>query len=138
MPKRGRKSMADLAITPTSLGPVMRPDAPYDVTTEEAEEWWAITNRMPAEWFPRETHALLTNFCRHVVTARRISQLISVTETAEHLDIEMYDRLLRMRERESRAASSLATRLRMTQQSTIDLRTQKPVLPPAPWLGVPK
>jgi hypothetical protein len=138
MPKRGRKSMADLAITPVSLGAIPRPDSPYDLSDQESEEWWAVVGRMPADWFPRETHALLTNFCRHVVTARRISQLISVTEAAEPLDIEMYDRLLRMRERETRAASSLATRLRMTQQSTIDLRTQKPVLPPAPWLGVPK
>jgi hypothetical protein len=138
MAKRGRRSMAELAVNPVSLEVVQRPDSPYDLTDEESVEWWAIVARLPADWFGRETHGLLTNYCRHVISARRISQLIVTVEKAEHFDLDQYDQLLRMRERESRAASSLATRMRMTQQTVHHRTRDKPVLPPAPWLGVPK
>jgi hypothetical protein len=134
MAKRGRRSMAELAVTQVSLEAVPRPDSPYDLTDEESTEWWAIVARMPADWFPRETHALLTNYCRHVVTARRVAQLIQVAERAEHIDLDQYDQLLRMRERETRAASSLATRMRITQQSSYDPTRKKPATPfPPPW-----
>jgi hypothetical protein len=134
MAKRGRKSVGDLVETPLSLGAVPRPDAPYDLSDEEATEWWAVVSRLPAEWFPRETHGLLTNFCRHVISARRISQLIQAAEKGESLDLDQYGHLLKLRERETRAASSLATRMRMTQQSTYDQSRRKPSTPfPPPW-----
>jgi len=95
---------------------IQRPDAPYDLTDEQSEEWWAVVNRLPADWFPRETHAVLSQYCRHVVAARRVAQLVAACEGAEEMDLGRYDDLLRMQEREGRALSSLATRLRITQQ----------------------
>jgi chaperone required for assembly of F1-ATPase len=122
MKKRGPRSAASLEVAlPSSsvIEPVSRPDAPYDLTDEQAQEWWAVTQRLPADWFPRETHGLLAQYCRHVVAARRVAQLITTTEQSRKLDIREYDRLLQMQEREGRAMSSLATRMRISQQATV-------------------
>jgi hypothetical protein len=114
---------------------IQRPDAPYDLTDEQAQEWWAVVARMPADWFPRETHALLSQYCRHVVSARRVAQLIAAEEAKDELDIEAYDRLGKMAERESRVLASLATKMRISQQSTYDQsKSKKPkALTGVPW-----
>src|SRR3954471_3920376 len=114
MRKRGPKSAAEIGtpplVDPRVIEATSRPDAPYDLTHEQAHEWWAVVNRMPADWFPRETHGLLAQFCRHIVSARHVSQLITKCEKAKSLDIDQYNKLLGMQEREGRALSSLATR----------------------------
>ncbi|WP_173931377.1 hypothetical protein [Chelativorans sp. Marseille-P2723] len=127
MAKRGRKSAASLEIvsSPAAVEAVERPDAPYDLTDEQAAEWWAVVDRLPADWFPRETHALLAEYCRHVVKSRRIAQLIADAESAEEIDIDTLDKLYKMAERESRAISSLATRMRISQQATSTHRADK-------------
>jgi hypothetical protein len=112
---------------------VPRPDAPYDLTDEQAEEWWAVVNRLPADWFPRETHGVLAQYCRHVVTARRVAQLVAACEAEADLDLAQYDQLLKMQEREGRALSSLATRLRITQQATVSAKAQKPRMVKPTW-----
>jgi hypothetical protein len=133
MGTRGRVSAAALAVqTPEQVEKIQRPDAPYDLTDEQTEEWWAVVNRLPADWFPRETHAILSQYCRHVVAARRLAQLVAAEEAGE-LDLDRYDQLLRMQEREGRALSSLATRLRITQQATLNAKAKKPTQVRKPW-----
>ena len=136
MAKRGRKSAASLEIASLAapLQRLERPDAPYDLTDEEAEEWRAVVGRMPADWFPRETWPMLTLYCRHVVNARRIAQLITAQLKRKKFEIGTYDRLLAMQEREGRAISSLATRMRITQQATYDKSRKKgEVVSSEPW-----
>jgi hypothetical protein len=136
MGTRGKKSVAALSVA-MPVGVTQRPDAPYDLTDEQSEEWWAVVNRMPADWFPRETHALLAQYCRHVVTARRVAQLIADAENPKAkgagLDVDAYDKLLKLQEREGRAMSSLATRMRLTQQTTYDPKRKKPIEAKRPW-----
>jgi len=125
--QRGRKSADSLqVVTPGNATSLARPQPPSDLTAEQADEWWAVVERMPADWFPRETHGLLSQYCRHVVTARRVAQLIQSAEGADDLDIQQLDQLYKMQEREGRALSSLATRMRISQQALIDKRTDKP------------
>lgn len=126
MAKRGRPSAAslDLAVHGT-IEIIERPDAPYDLTDEQSAEWWAVVNRLPADWFPRETHSMLADYCRHVVKSRRISQLVASAESADAIDVDVLDKLYKMAERESRAISSLATRMRMSQQATSTHRANK-------------
>ena len=131
MKRRGRKPGAELALA-SPVVEMQRPDAPYDLTDEQSEEWWAVVNRMPADWFPRETHGLLAQYCRHVVAARRVAQLVSAAEKSKKLDVENYDRLLKMQEREGRAISSLATRMRISQQATYDKSRKKDIEADAP------
>lgn len=130
-----RKSLAALSVVaPVGLEEVRRPMPPAELGDEQKQEWLAVVNRLPADWFPRETHPLLAQYCRHVVAARRISQLVARLESEqEGFDIGEYDRLLKMQEREGRALSSLATRMRMTQQSTYDESKRKPEEKPKPW-----
>jgi len=124
---RGKVSSAarEIAHLAADVSAVQRPDAPYDLTDEQADEWRAIVNRMPADWFPRETWPLLAQHCRHVVNSRRVAQLIEAAEKAAQLDVEGYDRLLKMQERESRCIASLATRMRISQQATYDKSKKK-------------
>lgn len=135
MGTRGRKSSAELAIRAmSSVESLARPDAPYDLTDEQADEWRAVVNRMPADWFPRETHGMLTQYCRHVVAARRLAQLIAQAEAADELDIRNLDKLYKMQDREGRAISSLATRMRLTQQATVKHeQARKPSMVKKPW-----
>lgn len=132
MGTRGRKSAASLAIT-APVQSLERPDAPYDLTDEQSDEWWAVVNRMPADWFPRETHGMLTQYCRHVVSARRVAQLIAAEEGKKEIEIPALDQLYKMQEREGRALSSLATRMRLTQQTTYDKSKKKPQQVRKPW-----
>jgi hypothetical protein len=71
MAQRGGKSAASL-----SVGRVLgneRPAPPDELTEEEAEEWRAIASRMPHDWFTRENHPLLAEYCRHIVRARDLA-----------------------------------------------------------------
>lgn len=138
MKKRGPRSAASLEIDtrPSTevIETVPRPDAPYDLTDEQASEWWAVVNRLPAEWFPRETHAMLAAFCRHTIAARHIAQLIVAAEQRRKLNLNEYSKLLRMQEREGRAITSLATKMRISQQSTVRAElAHKPDVVDSPW-----
>jgi 3-methyladenine DNA glycosylase/8-oxoguanine DNA glycosylase len=89
---------------------------------------------MPADWFPRETHGMLAQYCRHVVAARRVAQLIERVEAAPEFCIESYERLLRMQDKETRGMSLLATRMRLTQHtSKTYAAARKPSMVPKPW-----
>ena len=114
--KRGKKSAAELNIVPIERA-IKPPSAPTDLSNEMKVEWKAIVERMPPDWFTRETHALLTQYCRHVVCARRVAQLIDKAETEEDFFVQDYNRLLKMQSLESNNITSLATKMRLTQQS---------------------
>lgn len=136
MGTRGRKSAASLAVIDTQVAEVVRrPVPPDELTSEQADEWISVVDRLPADWFPRETHGMLTQYCRHVVAARRVAQLVADHEESKEFDVEVYDRLLKMQEREGRAMSSLATRMRLSQQTTYDPKKKKPAQTRKPWEG---
>lgn len=114
----GRKSAAALAVV-TQL-PGQRPEPPADLTSEQAEEWRAVVGSEPADWFPRATHGMLADYCRSVVLARHVAAQINafdmaLIETEEGL--KRFDKLSAILERHTRASASLATRMRLTQQS---------------------
>jgi hypothetical protein len=121
---RGRKSLASLAVVrPISDS---RPQPPPELTEEQSVEWLEVTRRLPTDYFPRETHAMLAAFCRHVVAYRMLSKTIDEFEPtwmAEEGGLERLDRLGKMRDREGRALSSLATRLRLSPQSRMHQRS---------------
>jgi hypothetical protein len=128
MGERGRKSVSEL-LAPAAVGAVQvvpRPEPPYELEDEAAAVWRATVDALPADWFGAETHPVLTQYCRHVVAAGRLSQLIRQIEGADQLDIKSYDAALKMHEREGRAMSSLATRLRITKQATASEKAKKP------------
>lgn len=127
MGARGKTSAAAYDVPAVRIEAIERPDAPYDLTDAQAEVWRSVVDRLPADWFPRETWPLLSQYCRHVVSAEHVAKLIHDLEAKEGgFDINEYDQLLKMQEREGRALSSLATRMRLTQQATYDKSKTKP------------
>ena len=137
MGARGRKSAASMAVVqPGGITAVRRPDPPDEMDDEHAHEWRCVVNRMPADWFPRETHGLLVQYCRHVVSARRVSELMAnfITEKTEIQLIETYNKILIMQDREGRALSSLATRMRISQHAQYNhKKSTGTLLEKKPW-----
>lgn len=116
--KRGPKSAADLA-TVTPIG-AARPQPPDDLSTAQAEIWRGIVNRLPQDWFPRETLTILAAHCRHVTTHRLLSDAIDLYQpdwlTVEG-GVERLGKLTAMRDRETRGMVATARALRLTKAS---------------------
>lgn len=121
MIQRGRKSAAE--IETTALVPTVQAQrllAPAILTDAEQMVWADVVNDQPADSITQVHAPLLMNYCRHVVSASIISEEINAfdLEWIHYKDgLRRYAMLLAMRDREVRAASSLATRLRLTRQS---------------------
>lgn len=123
MAQRGRKSAASMEVQALAAPAVTRSQRllpPMHLSDAEQAVWLEVVNDQPADSFA-PTHApLLELYCRHVVNARVIAEELATFERAWLADdegLKRYDRLLAMNEREGRAASSLATRLRITRQA---------------------
>jgi hypothetical protein len=137
MKTTGRKSSAALEIVQhmgeNQLSVIKRPQPPSELTSDECVEWDRVVGSMPAEWFKPETHAMLAQYCRHVIGSRKISQFVEAEENNPMLDMKELERLYRMREREGRAASMLATRMRITQQTYYDKQKRRNSGTEKPW-----
>jgi hypothetical protein len=122
MKQRGRKSADQLAVATLvdATTAQKRLLAPAHISDAERSVWLEVVNDQPADAFS-PTHApLLELYCRHIVQARILADELTNFDRAWMADddgLKRYDRLLAMAERESRAASSLATRLRITRQA---------------------
>ena len=123
----GRKSVESLA---TVAGLPQRPEPPGDLTADESAEWREIVRALPADWFTRETHALLVAYCRHVVAARRVAGMIQATGND---DVAALARLLRMQALQSGALCSLATKMRIAHTGAQRGRRAKSAAAPRPW-----
>jgi hypothetical protein len=132
MKQRGRKSSQSLS-TLADISAVRRPDPPATLTDEQADEWRGVVDRLPAEWFGRETHPLLEQYCRHVVRARRLAQLLDACELATEFDIKEYRELLSDEIKQSTIMQGLATRMRISQASSYDASRSRPVNAAKPW-----
>lgn len=143
MGARGRKGKAaketakDLELaTPGAIEVIKRPEPLLSLTDEQAQIWRTTVDAMRADHFGPETLELLAQYCRHVAAARHIAQLIEQHENVkkgEDLDLEVYGDLLKLQEREGRAMSSLATRMRITQQTQYDKSRKRGSKAPKPW-----
>ena len=124
MGTRGRPSMASLMV-PDSSEFIQRPDAPYDLTDEQAEEWRAIVGTMDPGHFMRGNYPLLAQLCRHIVNARRLAQLIEQCAKQKKLNRVEFASLLAMQAVESSAIIRLCRSMRLTQQAVKRLETTR-------------
>lgn len=119
MIQRGRRGVAALT-APVATGVttlIERPEAPLELTPEQADVWRQIVDSLPADWFPRETWPLLSQYCRHTIEARRIGQLIDQACALPDLDVAAYGELLKLQRQETGALKVLAASMRLAQQS---------------------
>jgi hypothetical protein len=118
MAQRGRKSAASLAIVSAITESL--PPAPDCLTDDQKAEWESITASLPAGWFKREQYGLLAAYCQHATAAKLLARMIDTYHPAwlaEPAGLARFDKLLGMRERETKAMAALATRMRLTQQA---------------------
>jgi hypothetical protein len=135
--QRGTPTRASLALVTARIDAIPRQKAPAELSEEEAEVWNAIVAAEPADWFSASTRPLLTQYCRHIVAARKTAFLLRALQAeiasacgapganalAEMLGAaKALDRLQKMQDRESRAIATLATKMRITQQATTNHR----------------
>src|SRR5262245_14838451 len=96
-----RQSSASLTVISASgVETIRRPSPPPGLNEEQELVWIEIVNRMPAEWFPRETHELLIQYCRITIRLRRIAEMIDSLEKSrkrgvDGFDIELYRDLIK-------------------------------------------
>lgn len=121
--------------------PIKHPEPPATLTAAQAEIWVETVTPLDPTWFRPESWRMLAAYCRHVALAERLAPMVD--RAADDLDaigiadpeiVKAADKVAAMHEREDRIASSLATRLRITPQSTRTADQTKPAVKPAkPW-----
>jgi hypothetical protein len=116
-----RKSAAALAVA-TPLNP--RPEPPHELTDEEREVWRAVVATKPADWFTRDTHPLLVQYCRMTLRARQLAQmherLVDIENPADA--VRSFDALVKLEATVSGVLATLATKMRLSQQSKYGAR----------------
>ena len=122
MTKRGRKSAAELSVIPIDVE-LRRPEPPNALQEAEAMIWQEIVAALPSGWFNPSNEPLLAAYCRHIVPGNHLAALIKETEDSGIESLKAWDKLLMMRDRETRAVSSLARSMRFTQQAQMHPRT---------------
>ena len=119
MATRGRKSAAALSVVAGSIDG--RPQPPADLTTFQKELWQRTVAAEPLEQFRTAAlQQLLREYCRHAEAAHILAGEIDTFDAAWLADedgLKRYDRLLAMRDRETKAVADKATKLRLTNQS---------------------
>jgi hypothetical protein len=143
MGSRGRQSANDLAII-DQANPVERMPPPGALTDRERVEWMRIVNEFPAEYFNAGQRSMLKQYVKHVAHADIISgQIADLAALMDGADDEggtqwleampMYDKLLKMQERETRAMASLGIRLGFAKSAHREQGAKKGNVNPKPW-----
>ncbi len=117
MAERGRTSAASLSVIAGAIDG--RPSPPTDLTKAQKEIWErTVANEAVDVFKTAALQQLLKEYCRHVDTAGRLSRQIEAA-MAEGSEVELgaLDRLLKMRDRETKALADKATKLRLTNQA---------------------
>lgn len=108
-----RKSAASLSVVPRT--PAAERSEPGDLSPAELGLWREVVASKPAEWFGPDSAPILKEYVRAAVMCDR---LVGVVEQAlVDGDPTEIKSALDMRDKESKRAVSLATKLRLTQQS---------------------
>lgn len=119
MAERGRRSAASLSVVAGTIDG--RPAAPSELTKDQAEVWSRTVSNEAADVFKTAAlQQLLKEYCRHVVSAKKLAAMIEATEALPQMspdDLADYDKLLKMRDRETKAIADKATKLRLTNQA---------------------
>lgn len=140
MSKPGRKTDLEHAVVALAIQP-QHPEPPETLTADQQQVWRDTVMVMDPKWFKPETWPLLASYCRHVAYAQKLAPMVE--RALEDVDaigiadpevIKAADKIVSMHEKQVRAASSLATRLRITLQATRTADQTKPNLPSQkPW-----
>jgi hypothetical protein len=122
--RRGRKGSAELAVV-SIAGEQPRPAPPVALSDEEKHYWREIVGHMPSNWFPVETWPLLTQLCRVTATSDETGLQMNEMRRQGLQNTEDFQRLANLQLTQAKVLMNLATKMRLTQQSTYDPQTSK-------------
>lgn len=114
MPRTSQAAIATLEVV-SDVEIIRRVRPPDELTDEQRAEFMRVVGEMPAEWFSSGNRALLTQYARHVVTARRLAEQIESAISEGQAD--EVERLIKAQATESRMIYTLMTALRLTPQA---------------------
>lgn len=132
MGSRGRKSVEAMMLMEGGLVAIPPPDAPYDLTDEQAEEWRKIVNCMPPGYFIPAHFPVFAQLCRHIDASHKVANLLRSfsqrSKKRESLNLRIYID-------ESLSIARLSLALRLTHQATLDQKVRLPKNRggPKPW-----
>ena len=95
-----------------------RPLCPPQVDGAKRILWDKIVAEHDPDYFTEANLPLLEQYCSHVTEARRINVLVDNVLAVNPGNFDYYKDLLMARQREINVATNLATKLRLTKQST--------------------
>lgn len=139
MKQRGRKSLESVAtVTPMPLRMVQ---PPADLSDEECSVWARVAATKPSEWWDAGSVPLLAQYCRAVVQSELVAGLVTSTGKAMLTDpdeLARYKELRKIQAALTGEMTSLATKMRLTQQSRYnaknsDTASRKGGGPSKPW-----
>lgn len=120
MGTRGRNSVAEMTVASAPLR-FERPGAPAALSEAQADLWFEIVNRMPADWFSAENLPLLEQYVVAVDTHQRIARALKEFKDewlADEDGLRRFARLTEIQGRQAKLCKDLATSMRLTQQSS--------------------
>ena len=111
MEQRGRDSLENLTVITTLPG--QRPQPPDTMIRPEADIWRAVVATKPADWFDAGSLPLLADYCTACVQQEKVRLALNTEcKTTEELD-----RLSKTLDRLAKLKTTLATKMRLSQQS---------------------
>ena len=112
-----RQSTASLSVVRASPDSRLAPAAGLD--EQEIELWRDVVNTKPADWFADDSAPLLKEYVRAAVMCDRLDLQIKAAMAGgdEVETAAVMKGYLDMRDKESKRVLSIATKLRLTQQS---------------------
>jgi len=108
-----RKSTASLSVV--QVGARARLLAPDDLTADQAALWQSVVESKPVEWFGEDSAPLLKEYVRAACMADWLEG--KVRDSMKAADGNVLKAFMQMRDMESKRVASMATKLRLTQQS---------------------
>lgn len=117
--QRGRKSASSLSVVRT-IQAIDRVRPPPGLTDAQCDLWRHIVAALPADWFDASSVPLLAEYVRAVDMCELLEG--QVQEAVKEGDAEKLQVVLRLRDTESRRVMSLATKMRISQQSTYNAK----------------
>jgi hypothetical protein len=126
MRQRGRRSSAETSTLIVDASRQAPPEAPSDLTNEQAQVWREVVGSLPRNWLLRGAQPILVAYCRHVCRSRSMELQIAqfgLEWRQTGGDLERLDRLLALSEKETRLTLACARALRLTPQAQMHPRT---------------
>lgn len=97
--------------------------APRTLSKRQRAIWRSIAASKPSSWWDGGSVPLLAALVAHLETLEQLqAEFARLGDLASPAALARLEQLSRLRDRESKAASSLATKMRLTQQSKYETR----------------